>query len=311
MQPAPLVSVVIPTYNYGRFVTEAVDSALAQTYSPVEVIVVDDGSTDDTRERLAAYGERVRYIFQKNEGLSAARNAGMSAARGELIALLDSDDGFHPRKLEYQVRYLSEHPHVGLVGTDCLVDASGRWPDISTPPPARMVTLDDVVVRVPFCPSSVLLRRSCFEEVGFFDPKVSAAADRDYWIRASARAGMACLGGELTFYRIHPGSMTRNVEMMVSHERMVLEKAFAMAELSGRLGLQRIAWAHARFAGALMYREAGRNWSALYWLLRSFVAWPFRYSAVPLQKRVNRTQVLLATLRNLVVPRGAPQARKG
>src|SRR5688572_5767710 len=106
----PLVSVVIPTYNYGHLVAEAVDSALAQTYPAVEVLVVDDGSTDDTWDRLARYGDRIRCVRQANAGLSAARNTGIRAAHGEYVALLDSDDAFHPRKLDLQMRYLTSRP---------------------------------------------------------------------------------------------------------------------------------------------------------------------------------------------------------
>src|SRR5262245_48080665 len=112
-----LVTAVIPTYNYGRFVTAAVDSALAQTYPHVEIIVADDGSRDDTRARLAAYGDKVRYLYQDNQGVSAARNTAIRAARGDYYAFLDSDDRWHPRKLEVQMRYLARHPEVGLLAS--------------------------------------------------------------------------------------------------------------------------------------------------------------------------------------------------
>ena len=123
-----LVSVVVPTYDYGCFVAEAVASALAQTYPHREVIVVDDGSTDDTREVLAPYSDRIRYIFQSNQGLSAARNTGIRAAQGEFIALLDSDDVWHPRKLEVQMHFLHDLPEVGLLGTDLFMDQRSHWP---------------------------------------------------------------------------------------------------------------------------------------------------------------------------------------
>src|SRR5437016_10401011 len=103
----PLISAVIPSYNYGHFITDAIESALGQTYPHVEIIVVDDGSTDDTREQLAPYSERVCYIHQENGGLSAARNTGIRAAKGEWIALLDADDVWHPRKLELQMNCLA------------------------------------------------------------------------------------------------------------------------------------------------------------------------------------------------------------
>src|SRR6266849_6286184 len=99
-------SVIIPTYDSGQLVVEAVASALAQSLAPAEVIVVDDGSTDDTRERLALFGPPVRYIHQKNQGVAAARNTGLHEATGELIAFLDADDVWHPLKLELQVSCL-------------------------------------------------------------------------------------------------------------------------------------------------------------------------------------------------------------
>ena len=100
----PAVSVIIPCHNYGRFVTAAVESALSQTYQPVDVIVIDDGSTDDTPERLQAFGSRIRYIRQENQGVSAARNTGIRQSCGEWVAFLDADDFWHPQKLEAQFR---------------------------------------------------------------------------------------------------------------------------------------------------------------------------------------------------------------
>jgi glycosyltransferase involved in cell wall biosynthesis len=213
----PSVSVVIAAYNYGHFVTEAVDSVLSQTLPPHEVIVVDDGSTDDTPSRVAAYGDRVRYLYQSNKGLSAARNAGIEAATGTYIALHDTDDAFHPRKLELQVAHLESDPSVGLIGTKKFSDPSWKWPRISTPPTAVALSHDSLVIRVRFCPSSALFRRSLWPAIGSFDPAVSAAADRDFWIRAALVSKVALLDAPLTFYRVHSHSMTRKVNMMVAH----------------------------------------------------------------------------------------------
>lgn len=122
-----LVSVVIPTFNRAAIVTRAIDSALVQTYGDIEVIVVDDGSSDGTRDVVASYGGRVRYFYQQNAGVSAARNAGLRNVRGEYVAFLDSDDAWKPWRIEAQVAALTRHPEAGLAWTDMTaVDDSGR-----------------------------------------------------------------------------------------------------------------------------------------------------------------------------------------
>lgn len=112
-----LVSVVIPTYNHARFVRDAVDGALAQTNCRVEVLVVNDGSTDDTRDVLATYGDRIRAIHQVNQGLSAARNTGIRHATGEWVSFLDSDDFWHPQKTERQLAAIASAPEVDVIGS--------------------------------------------------------------------------------------------------------------------------------------------------------------------------------------------------
>src|SRR5512143_3730544 len=112
MSSEPLVSVVMPVYNGARYLRQALESALAQTYRPLEIVVVDDGSTDETPAILAEFGTRIRALRQPNSGSAAARNAALDAARGELIAFLDADDLWLPQKLAVQVEYLREHPDV-------------------------------------------------------------------------------------------------------------------------------------------------------------------------------------------------------
>src|SRR5262245_37852496 len=135
------VSVIIPTYNSGPLVVEAVESVLRQTQPATEIIVVDDGSTDDTQERLAAYRDRIRCVRQSNARVAAARNTGLALASGEIVAFLDADDAWHPHKLERQLAVLREHPQIGLLATD-LTD----WPGTFAP----AVNLDrGEVVKVP------------------------------------------------------------------------------------------------------------------------------------------------------------------
>ncbi len=132
----PRVSVIIPAYNASATVCTAVDSALGQTFTNHEVIVVDDGSTDATRSRLDGYGSRIRYVYQQNQERSAARNNGIRHARGDLLAFLDADDYWAPHKLEKQVTLLDAHPDLGLVFSwAAAFDAS-----IVLPPPKPTIT---------------------------------------------------------------------------------------------------------------------------------------------------------------------------
>jgi glycosyltransferase involved in cell wall biosynthesis len=121
MTVQPLVSVIIPTFQSARYIVEAVESVLGQTYAPIEIIVVDDGSTDDTRERLRPYFDRLRYVYLENSGPSKARNHGVRLARGELIAFLDADDRWLSNKLETQIRCLMNEPTAALVHSTSLV----------------------------------------------------------------------------------------------------------------------------------------------------------------------------------------------
>lgn len=272
-----LVSVVIPTYNYGNLVSVAVDSVLAQTYPHVEIIVVDDGSTDDTRQRLQPYGDKIVYHYQENAGLSAARNKGISLARGRFIALLDSDDAFHPEKLRFQVAYLQTHPHVNLVGTDCFSDEPLRWPPLPESEPDEVsqdVTLDQLVIKSRFSPSSVLARRECFDSEGLFDIGLKSVEDRDLWIRLAAQSPIATIRLPLTWYRLTPGSMSKNAEKMERCERLVLERAFQMPQLKRRWLLRQKAIGLAFYSAAYMHLASGSPRVAWRRMLASFCHWP-------------------------------------
>jgi glycosyltransferase involved in cell wall biosynthesis len=300
----PLVSVVIPTYNYGHCVADAVDSALAQTYPAVEVIVVDDGSTDDTPDRLAKYGDRIRVIRQPNQGLSAARNAGIRAAAGELVALLDSDDAFHPRKLEHQTAYLAANPAVGLVGTNHFSDPTKMWPAVETTPAARAVSLDELVIKARFSPSSAVLRKACVAAVGDFDTTLRSVEDRDFWIRVATKFGVAVLDADLTFYREQPGSMSRNVERMEQFEKVVLEKAFALPELRGRRLLRRKARGLASYSSAFMHHISDRPAGAARRMVESFAWWPVPFRVPDVRMPLARARLFAAVVKKWVAGGG-------
>lgn len=216
--PAPSVSVVIPAYNVAWCVGKAIDSALAQDWRDVEVIVVDDGSTDDTGVVLAGYGSAIRVIAQPNGGMSNARNAGIGAARGEFIAFLDADDWWLPTKLARQVRLMRERPDVGFCSCAARVEnMDGSLANLWTcpgPQASMLAYLFRGGSSVPGSCSAVLARRELVIAAGAFDESLRGAEDPDLWIRLAAITGYACLDEPLVVILRRPGSVSRNLEAM-------------------------------------------------------------------------------------------------
>jgi glycosyltransferase involved in cell wall biosynthesis len=182
----PRVTVVIPTYNRCDLVCEALASVTAQSYLEVEVIVIDDGSDDGTAEVVQQFAE-VQYVYQSNRGVSAARNAGVARAHGELIAFLDSDDLWHPQKLARQVALFDQHPDVHICHTDEIWIRDGVRVN---PHHKHRKTGGDIFARsLELClvsPSAVLMRKALFERLGGFDESLPACEDYDLWLRISA-----------------------------------------------------------------------------------------------------------------------------
>lgn len=166
---SPLVSVIIPTYNYAAYLHKAVDSVLEQTLTDHEVIVVDDGSCDDTAQVVQNYTDpRVKYIYQTNKGLPSARNTGIHASSGKYLAFLDADDAYHPEKLAVQVKLLEQNPKAGLSYSSRITVNPLGQPIFLQRAPLR-VGLEDLVLDYPFAPSDIVMHREWAERVGFFD----------------------------------------------------------------------------------------------------------------------------------------------
>ena len=263
------VSTVIPTYNYGRFVTQAVESALEQTHPHMEVIVVDDGSKDDTRERLAPYMDRIRYIFQENRGLSGARNTGIRLAQGDWVALLDADDLWHPRKIEVQLGAIEGRGPFGLVGSPW----SDELPEhLADDPEVQELGVRDFMTAALVPPSSALIRRDCFEQVGLFDESLKFVEDRDMWLRIAVRFPVALVLSPCWWYRTHPNQLNKNPEGTYATHRKVLTKFFdAHPELAI---LRDLAWGYCYFDAAYCHLEAGHRRAAIGLTLRSLGRWP-------------------------------------
>jgi glycosyltransferase involved in cell wall biosynthesis len=234
-----LVSVVIPAYNSARFVHEAVQSALEQTYSNTEIIVVDDGSTDATTRVLEQFRGRIRYIYQENRGLSAARNAGIAIANGDFVCFLDADDLWAAGKLELQVAFMKQHRDIGLVftGYEKFTDNGARYAPLyrvatSEKDPARTFSGAEAFIRLVHANfimvSTVMVRKECFEKTGLFDTSLAAVEDRDMWLRISANFNIACLPAILARKRVHGLNMSADQMRQIRSRIQALEKNRAL-----------------------------------------------------------------------------------
>ncbi len=194
-----------------------------------EIIIVDDGSTDDSREVVKQYGEKIRYIWQNNQGLAGARNTGIRKAKGDLVALLDSDDEWLPNYLEQMVALSEKYPdaQVYYCMAQCM-DVDGRdLPQIVGGPPVDPENLHHVLLRANFIiPSTVMLRRKTIVEAGIFDINLRSCEDWDLWLRLLPTGKIVGASNKLVRYRVHASSLSTNVEGMQNASRKVIEKHF-------------------------------------------------------------------------------------
>lgn len=220
---SPRVSIIIPAFNGERYIGASLASTLNQTYRDYEVIVVDDGSTDETRTVVLGVRGPIRYLYQPNQGPAAARNTGIEAARGELVCFLDADDSWLPEKLGIQVKFMEQNLAVGLVfadeeefddrGVQCwsLVATSRFYAEIA----AGAVIIDPFLklLEENFIPTSmVMVRRSCFQSTGVFDVGLKVSEDRDMWSRIAVRFPVAFIPRVLGRKRAVAFSASRDVE---------------------------------------------------------------------------------------------------
>jgi glycosyltransferase involved in cell wall biosynthesis len=227
---APLVSVVMPVYNGEKYLRDAVESVFAQTYSPIELVAVDDGSSDNSAALLASYGERIVVVRQTNSGVAAARNAGIQAAHGEFIAFLDQDDWWHPEKVRRQVECFLTDPRLGLVHTVTIHfdDTQGAILGGSSPGTAALVgdCLEQLLLGNGIYNSSVMVRRHVFTVVGLLDTTMAGNTVQDYelWLRIAQRFPFGYVSEPMTVWRLHPGQGYWRRQRMLRDELHLLER---------------------------------------------------------------------------------------
>jgi len=235
--PAPLVSVIIPAYNAAAFLGETLDSALAQTYPNLEIIVVDDGSTDATPEILESYGDRIRVRRQTNAGQAAARNFGARESHGELLAFLDNDDLWDPEKIARQVALLSRFPDALAVYCDHrAINAQGQPLSSSGALGYQRASGDILKAMLLSCciitPGLVLLRRRAFDEVGGFNQSqlMRGHDDYDLWLRLATRGSFIYSPDTLVSYRRHNQQATRQKHHEMTMARANLDSLMAIRD---------------------------------------------------------------------------------
>jgi len=268
------ISVVIPTFNYGHYLPAAIESVLRQTRPPDEIVVVDDGSTDDTKQVVARYEPQVRYFYQPNAGLSAARNTGTRLAAGDWTAYLDSDDAWEPEKLRKQENAIRNMPGalVAYTGFRYLYsDGTFSKCEPATSPERLWPALR---ARNLLPASSVMAHRESVIKAGGFNETLRSCEDWDLWVRLRLRGPFAAAPECLTTVRVTPQSMSSNAQRMIDNMEAILDGTL----LQGLSGLSRVAWTrrirsvaelHAAITVGAFSRSQERER-----LIKSLLLWP-------------------------------------
>lgn len=232
----PTITAIIPTYNRANYICEAIDSVLAQSHPLDEIIVIDDGSTDNTRELLDSYGNRIEYFSQCNRGPGAARNYGMRVAKGDFLAFLDSDDVWVPDKTRIQLQMFNNFPDLDIVFGDMAnfsQDRDNNVPEIKN----RQIhdycaahsshiehILDCLVIDNIIPTPTVIIRKSCISKIGFFDDRFTIAEDFDYWLRAARCCRFGFTNAVLIKRRRHGNNLVNNWPNRMISRIEVLER---------------------------------------------------------------------------------------
>jgi glycosyltransferase involved in cell wall biosynthesis len=238
VQDSTLVSVIIPTYNCAQFLAPALESVAAQSYRPLEVIVIDDGSTDRTEAVVTAFLRRTGlpgcYHFQHNQGPSAARNHGLTLARGAWVAFQDADDVWLPGKTAHQMQVLASHPDAGIAWGNALPFQGDIAPEI-TFADSSTATLASLTM---WMVQSTLMRREVLDEVGPFDPALRLGEDVDWMLRAMERSVQIVVDHELVvYYRRHTTNLTGDAAMTQRAFHYVLKRSLDRRRQQGESAL--------------------------------------------------------------------------
>lgn len=238
----PTVSVILAAYNAERYIAESIESVLNQTFSDFELLVVDDGSIDGTQDKIAPYIDKIRYIKkEENEGPAAARNTGILASRGDLIAFQDADDIWLPEKLEKQVRFLEDNKDIAMVYTDFMeFDENGtrKISFFAHHKPVSGWIFGHLLDENPIGSDTVLVRKDVFEKCGLFDALLRTIEDYDMWLKIAHNYKISFIDEVFMKRRRHNSNLSGNGELMAMNGVKVFEKINDWENLSGKLKLK-------------------------------------------------------------------------
>ncbi len=253
----PLISVIIPVYNNAYFIAQALDSVLSQSITDIEVIVVDDGSTDESASIVQSYAvrdQRLKYIHQVNQGVAVSRNTGIKQSSGEFIAFIDGDDVWLPDHLKDLLHVMQGHEEIGLAHANITtISESGeilrtlkRPTELLSGNIFKPLLLRDIFVIL----STVMIRRQCCDKVGLFDEALTrlGSEDRDLWLRITFEFKARYVDRIITHYRINSNGLSSNHENMVKGRLYVVEKLFRESKINQQLRRKAISRIHQDFA---------------------------------------------------------------
>ena len=255
----PLVSVVIPAYNHVQYIGECIDSVLSQDHAAIEVIVVDDGSTDGTLERLQGYGERIRLLTQQGGRQARARNLALGVARGDLVAFLDSDDRYRPGRIRAAVQAFRDDPSAALVWSDYRrIDAGGQVLQVCRWQPRDPSFARELIAGNTICNATATVRRSVLDEVGGFDERVPRVCDGAAWYQIAARGHrFVHLPLPLLDYRAHGANDSLRFALMTRDRDTALIDALQAYQRLGVLsGADDLRWARSAMSRQFAFRAA-------------------------------------------------------
>ena len=245
---SPLVSVVIATFNMAQYLPEALRSVLCQTYSNLEVHLVDDGSTDGTQDAISPYmsDPRIHYHRQNNRGQACAKNAGLRLATGDYVAFLDADDKWMPEKLARQIPKFASSSKIGVVYSPAVfIDANGATINLEYAPTRyRGKVTTQLLFENFLCFPSAIVRRQCFQSVGMFDESLPMSIDYDLWLRLSTQYDFDYTDEPTLYYRVWPGQMSRNIIKRYGCVIRVMDRFLKSNSALVPSHVIRQAWAH-------------------------------------------------------------------